>query len=406
MLYPNRLQACLLFDRPIRASEAVVRDFLRIEGMRSGAQFTISDTRPAQFYRLYSGAEDLMVTLEYCDRPADPEVFRPALSSRFTGLLTPDIRDRIARSASHIILEVSHGVTGGIEDQPEIAAMLANIGHARSGATQGQFERRLQVLALMARIAIEHAMPLAVHWTQSDMLVAGELFDEFAAAGEMPGPLHIHPFLFGPRPAPGDEALIGIRTFGARHWLGREILVEPNVLPWASNFETLLAFMRIALVPNGYVIPHGDTFGPEDRSLSYRVIHHDKGAIVGMTDPQPADMALYELVPMKHLAHGFVAPDHVPEANVVEANAFPPALVPEDQDAKMALANEWADKRKLAEGIGGTFEVRHPAAKAKPSPPPPSPSDPAAPAARPSLPGAANISGRGLRAQLFGRKGQ
>ncbi len=399
MLYPNRIQACLLFDRSVLELEAIMRDFTRIEGMRSGAQFNIPESNPGRFYRLFNGAEELMVTFEYLDRPAKADVFRPALSSAFTGLLTPDIRDRIARSASHIILEVSHGVMGGVEDKPEIAAMFEAIGRPRSGATQAQFERRLQMLALMARIATEHAMPLAVHWTQSDMLIAGDLFDSFAASGDVPGPLHIHPYLFGPRPAPGEDALVGIRTFGARHWLGREVLIEPHVLPWASNYETILAFLRIATAPGGYVIPDGDTFGPEDRSLSYRVIHHDKGAIIGAHDPEPADMPLYELEPLKHLAHRFVSPDHVPDANIVDDRAFPPAMMPADEGEKMALANEWAQKRKLAEGIGGSFEVRHPDAPPAPTPPAPRPPQ------QPSLPGAATVSGRGLRAQVFGRKG-
>ena len=404
MLYPNRVQACLLFDRPMRdASFRLVNGRVtRIEGMRSGTQFNIPEANPGLFYRLFAGTEELMLTFEYIDRPADPDVFRGALSSSFTGLLTPDIRDRIARSASHILIEVSHGVMGGVEDKPEIAAMFEAIGRPRSGATQAQFDRRLQVLALMARIAIEHAMPLAVHWTQSDMLVAGELFDGLAASGDIPGPLHIHPYLFGPRPAPGDEALVGIRTLGARHWLGREVLIEPHVLPWAANFETILTF--VATAPGGYVIPDGDTFGPEDLSLSYRVLHHDKGAIIGTEDREPADMPLYELVPMKHVAHGFLAPDHVPEANVIEPLAFPPALMPADEEEKMALANEWAEKRKLAEGIGGRFEVRH--ADAPPAPPPPPPAPPAPPAPQLSLPGTATVTGRGLRAQVFGRKGQ
>lgn len=403
MLYPNRIQACLLFDRQHSTLEAMMRDFMRIEGMRSGAQFNIPEANPGLFYRLFSGTEELMVTFEYLDRPANPEVFRPALSSAVTGILTPDIRERIARSASHVLLEVSHGVMAGVEDKPEIAAMFEAIGRPRSGATKEQFERRLQVLALMARVASEHAMPLAVHWTQSDMLVAGEVFDGLAALGDIPGPLHIHPCLFGPRPAKGEDALVGIRTFGARHWLGREILVEPHVLPWASNYETILAFLRIATAPGGYVIPDGDTFGPEDRSLSYRVIHHETGAIIGAHDPQATDMPLYELEPLKHLAHRFVSPDHVPDARVIEPLAFPPALMPADEEEKMALANEWAQKRKLAEGIGGRFEVRHPdAPETQPTPPPPSP--PAPPQPQPSRPGRATVSGRGLRAQVFGRK--
>lgn len=399
MLYPNRLQAALLFDRRIGDLEAMMRDFTRIEGMRSGAQFNLPEANPGCFYRLYHAAEELMVTFELIDRPCHPEAFRGALSSAFTGFATPDIRERIARTDCHILLEVSHGVFAGVEEDPQIAAMFETIGMAKPGATQAQFARRLEVLALMARIVTEHTMPSAVHWTQSDMLLGGELFDSLAASGEVPGPLHIHPFLFGPRPAEGESALVGIRTFGARHWLGREVIIQPHILPWAANLDTILAFLRLATMPGGYVIPDGDTFGPEDRSLSYRVLHHEQGANIGYAAPEAADLPMYELVPLKHLDHSFVAPEHVPDTHVIDDRAYPAALMPEAQDDKMSLANEWAAKRKLAEGVGGRFEVRHPAAAPQRPPEPPEPPPASA------QPGLTGIGGRGLRARVFGRKG-
>lgn len=400
MLYPNRLQAALLFDRPVADLAAIVRDFQRIEGMRSGAQFNVPEKNPGRFTRLYNGAEELMVTFEYCDHPCKADLFRPALSSPFTGIATPDIRERIARCQSHILIEVSHGVFGGVEDDPKIAAMFDAIGRPREGATQAQFERRLAVLALMGRIAAEHAMPVAVHWTQSDMLTGGELFDTLAAGNDAPGPLHIHPFLFGPRPVAGEDAPVGIRTFGARHWLGREIIIQPSALPWSANLETIFAFLRVATMKGGYIIPDGDSFGPEDRSLSYKVRHHEKGADIGYAEPEPADVPFYELVPLKHVAHGFVAPGHVPDANAFNDRAFPPSVMPSDQDARMTLANEWADKRRMAEGIGGRLEVRKvgEAAPVPPSPPP-------VIAPRAGHPGLPTVSGPGLRGRVFGRKG-
>jgi hypothetical protein len=397
MLYPNRLQAALLFDRPLRDLETIIRDFARIEGMRTGASFNLSETNPGRFYRLFDGNEELMLTFEYLDVPAVSQVFRGALASPYTGLVTPDIRDRIARGQSHILLEASHGVFGGVEEDPKIAALFQQIGQPKSGATQARFERRLAVLALMTRIVTDHAAPLAVHWTQSDQLLGGELFDTIAASDEAPGPLHIHPFLFGPTPAPGEPALAGIRTFGARHWLGREIIIQPNVLPWAANLETIFAFLRVATMPGGYIIPDRDTFGPEDRSLSYRVLHHDAGAIIGRPDPSPADMPLYELVPLKHVAHDFVAPEHLPDANAFDDRAFPVGVMPAEQEDRMALANEWSEKRKLAEGIGGRFEVR---SGSEGDAPPPVPVI----APTPSQPGLPSLSGRGLRSRVFGRK--
>lgn len=402
MLYPNRVQAALLFDRPVRELEAIMRDFTRVEAMKTGASFNVPEANPGRFYRLFNGAEELMLTFEYIDGPANAEAFRGALSSPFTGIVTPDIRDRLARTQSHILIEASHGVMAGVEEDPKFAAMFAQIGLPKPGATQAQFHRRLSVLALMTRIVGDHAAPLAVHWTQSDLLLDGAIADGFAAM-EAPGPLHIHPFLFGPHAVPGQPALAGIRTYGARHWLGREILIKPHVLPWAVNFETILAFLKVATMENGYIIPDGDTFGPEDRSQSYRVLHHDVGDNIGHDTPEPADIPIYELVPLKHTAHGYVSPDHVPDANVIDDRAFPAAIMPEDQDAKMAAANEWAEKRKLAEGIGGQFEVR---ARGDGSETPPPPAPPPAPVSAPSAshPGLPSLSGRGLRSKVFGRR--
>ena len=97
---------------------------------------------------------------------------------------------------------------------------------------------------------------------------------------------------------------------------------------------------------------------------------------------------------------GFVSPDHVPDANAFGDRAFPAGVMPEDQDAKMAAANEWAEKRKLAEGIGGQFEVR---VRGDGDDTPPSPPAPIS-APSPGHPGLPSLSGRGLRTRVFGRK--
>ncbi len=399
MKYPNRLQTALLFDQPHDILEAAVRDFARIEEMKSGATFNVPEANPGKFYRLFNGSEELMLTFEYIDAPANPDVFTAALSSTVTGLLCPDIRERIARSRSHILLEVSHGVMGGVENDPKIAEMFQQIGVKQAGATREQFDRRLQILALMSRIVTDHASPSAVHWTQSDQLISGEMFDSFAAM-DAPSPLHIHPYLFGPQAGPGEDQQLGIRTYGARHWLGREIVIKPNVLPWASNFETILSFMNVSLVENGYVIPDGDTFGPEDRSLSYRVNWRD-------ADPEDgeAGLAFYELTPLKHVEHDFLADDHVPDENAIDDRSFPADLMPKKQDAKVELANEWAEKRAMAEGIGGRFEVRAIGDGGAPPPDPDAPKPAQVSQPTPSNPGMPSLSGKGLRAKVFGRKG-
>lgn len=400
MQYPNRLQTALVFDQRHDVLDEVVRDFARVEEMKSGTTFHKSESRPGSFYRLFDGTEELMLTFEYMDRPANPDAFRGPLASSITGMLCPDIRERLIRSKSHILVEVSHGAMGGVEDEPKIAAMFEELGVSKSGATQAQFQRRLEVLALMSRIVTDHAKPSAVHWTQSDQLLDGEKFEAYAANSEAPGPLHIHPYLFGPNAGPGEEQKIGIRTFGARHWLGREILIEPSVLPWAANYEVICAFLRIATTENGYVIPDGDTFGPEDRSQSYRVDYRN-------ADPEEGELGVpfYELTPLKHVEYGFVSEEHVPDENVIDDRSFPTDLMPEDDAEKAELANEWREKRSIAEGIGGKFEVRAKDLGGGAPPPAPEPSPTQVSAPTPSNPGMPSLSGRGLRAKVFGRKG-
>ena len=348
MQFPNDIQACLLFDGRVSALDDIVRAFMRVEEARSGTTFHLPEVRPGSFYRLYGGGEELMVTLEYLDSPANAEVFAQALGSAVTGILCPDIRQRLMLSRSHILVNVSHGAMGDVLGSPDIARFLQQIDYAVPGQSLGQFERRLDVCALIARLVCDHAPARVVHWCQSNQLFPGETF-EAAASIPAPGPLHVHPFLFGGQTAESGETKLGIRTFGARHFVGREILIQPSVLPWAANYETILAFLRIATTKNGYVIPDGDTFGPEDASQSYRVVYREA---------EEGDVPLYELVPLLYREFNFEADDYVPRDKVINDQAPPAALMPKDDQQAMDLVNEWREKRKLAEGLGGRFEVR------------------------------------------------
>ncbi len=357
MQYPNEIQAALLFEGGVGALDDIVRDFMRVEAARSGTRFNLHEAKPGAFYRLFGGGEELMVTLEYIDGPANAGVFEQALGSAVSGILCPDIRQRVMLSRSHILVNVSHGVLG---DSPEIMRMLAQIDYPIAGQSQAQFKRRLEVGALISRIVCDHAPPRVVHWCQSNQLFPGESF-EAAASLPTPGPLHVHPVRFGGQKADSGETKLGIRTFGARHFVGREILIEPSVLPWAANYETILAFLKIATIDNGYVIPDGDTFGPEDRSQSYRVVYREA---------EEGDVPLYELQPLMYREFNFQTDDYVPREKVFSDQAPPPSIMPADAETKMDLVNEWREKRKLAEGLGGTFEVRARGLGGSAAPPP------------------------------------
>jgi hypothetical protein len=381
MLFPNEIQAALLFGGKVDILDAAVRNFVRIEEARSGVRLAMPERKPGVFYRLFGSGEELMITIEYVDAPALPEVFEQALGSTITSIMCPDIRQRLVQNRSHILINVSHGVLG---DAPEIQRMLQQIDYPVAGQSLPQFIKRLDLCALISRIVCDEQQPQVVHWTQSNQLIPGEIYDGYAQ-GAAPTPLHVHPFLFGAGKAANSEPQVGIRTFGARHFIGGEIVVEPSVLPWAANFDTILAFLRVATIQNGYIIPNGDTFGPEDRSLSYRVLHRP---------PDDGDVPVYELQPLMHRQFGFVADGYVPRDRVIDDRAPPQELMPTGEEAA-ELAEEWRAKRALAEGIGGTFEVRSRGPEDRVPPPSASP---------PSRPGSP-LGGNGLgNRPVFGRK--
>lgn len=368
MQFPNEIQAALLFDQPFRTLEAVVRSFLRLEQMQGREPFNVSEANPGVFYRLF-GQDDLMITLEYLAQPANMEVFQKSLASTVTGLLCPDIRQRLMGTRSHVLVTVSHGVMGpALESSPDFKQLLGDL-MPLEGHSLPQFRRRLEASATIARLVCNEAMPQVVHWTQSNQLIPGEKFEVYANVPS-PGPLHVHPYLFGNRAGAGGGPEVGVLTFGARHFIGREISIEPGALPWTAHFETILDFLNVATTDNGYVIPHGDTFGPEDRSLSYRVLH---------CEPEDEGGApLYQLVPLMHRAYGFQSAEYVEPERVFDDRMPPGDLMPDDDEAKAELANEWREKRGLAEGIGGRFEVR----AGDPGPAGPQPPRPGFPAAR------------------------
>ncbi len=160
----------------------------------------------------------------------------------------------------------------------------------------------------------------------------------------MPGPLHIHPVVYG-----ANQQKVGMRTFGARHFIGRELQIGQCPIPWQATYLQMLAFIKVATAPNGYIVPYGDTFGPPDHSESYRV-HH--------LPAEDGDVPIIELEPLLHRASGFQSPHYVPRDRTFDDRNIPPDVQPEDRAAQDAQRAELRGKRRQAELAGNTFEVR------------------------------------------------
>jgi hypothetical protein len=356
MQYPNSVQAALLFDRPMKNLALIAENFLKIEAAKSGAHFNVSEANPGFFYRLY-GHHDLMITLEYIDGPAKRDVFSQALQSPVTQMLCSDIADRLTRHRSHVLINVSHGV---LPDMAEITSLLAELNMPMAGASLPQFIERLDTCAFLTQLAKDVGKASVVHWTQSNQLLSSDVFEAYSKASQQgPGPLHVHPYLLNGGVSADGAQKVEILTFGARHFVGREFQVPATVLPWSACYQTALSFLNIATHENGYIIPDGDLFGPEDGSQSFRVRH---------LPPTEGEVPLYEIEPMLFREYGFQSDSYISHGKTFDDRSVPKDLLPKKRSERTELLNNLRTRREKVEGVGGRLQLR---AKPEPTPDPP-----------------------------------
>jgi hypothetical protein len=407
MLYPNVIQAALLLDTPFEGLDALMRELARVLEMKTGSPFTISEHRPGAFMRLLDSGDALMLSAEYLANPPDPNPFENALGSAVTAIYAPDMAKRVKRARAAILLEVSHVVLGEPDIHPQLAPATREGEDAPASGTPDAFHRRLDTLVLMARVASDHITPCAIHWTQSDQLLLPETFEAFASGG-FPGPLTLHPLLFGSSdesddPADAGPCRTGLRTFGARHWLGREVVVPPSTLPWYAAYETVLAFCAYAAMPGAEPIRDGDTFSPppeedgDEGGEIWRVHYRDSDPAAPGNDNGDAtggQVPVTELIPLRHDGCGFVAEDYARSASILaERNSGSSGHTNTSggQNALSELKPAQDDERPASEGQAQASQT---GGQTGPQ------------TGTPSLPGDTDISGRSLRARLFGKDGR
>lgn len=346
--YPHTIQAALLLcgDRSPDL-DAIVREFIAIEDA-AGTQYKVfADTKPGVFYRLH-GTNDIMVTIEHLARPAELSVLETALSSPFTRAGTPDARERAARHTSHILVATHAGL---FPPTPEIRDMLAKLEMPLAGQSLPALIARMTLCATLSTIAHRRTAATLVHWTSSNQLMRGDMF-EVLAAQPVPNLLHIHPMLFDGGTSADGRQQIEIRTVGASHFIGRDIHVAATPVPWSAVLDGIFAFVTVASLKHGYIVPDGDTFGPDDGSYRYRVTHVEEGEASGdFTGP------LYRLDLLFSREHDVQAPDFIAPVRRFTDREVPPDVVARLGDHGAEVVKEWRSRRQMAEAAGIRFEV-------------------------------------------------
>ncbi len=299
---PNALQVALLYDSADAIDlNALQAAFLKSESNVPGYQYNVVEADGRSHFRCFGGREsDVMVFVEWVDRPTARANFNTALSSVFNQIGVPDAAALIDRHRGLLLINVHHGA---MTQSGEIQALLAKMGMGQEGQSLPQYQERLRVMGLLAAMATEISKPTLSHWTHTDVLALPQAIQHYSAG---PNPLNVHPLPFRGPGTTQEEGIAGLVTFGAAAFIGREIRVRPSEVPWGETYQHALGFIALALHTNGYVIPDGDTFGDESHSFCYRV-HHTAEPFLNAGTEIPC----YELEPLLNTQHGFQSPGYV-----------------------------------------------------------------------------------------------
>ncbi|MBB6466862.1 hypothetical protein HNQ96_002738 [Aminobacter lissarensis] len=348
--YTNNIQAAILYEGGDEIHPSLHLNAFRMEMLNR--QLPLKVVQEDRNFVLMAGPGEFRILVTYFARPADVAVFAPTLGSAVTTLLMPDARERVRRHTAHVLVEVHHGVMGGVTDKPEIAGFFNQIGMQRPGATLREFNMRVEILGEVCRHLLKVQPASVIHWTQSNMLVAGEQFTAFLNQ-QQPSMLTVHPKLFAGKPVPGfSETPAGVLTLGGADYIGREIYVAPAPIPWVDLYEAALAFMRVALVPNGYIVPDDETFGPENGDYSYRVRHlAAEQHPIGMREPS------YALTLRFSRQHSYTTMEHETRTLVPGGMRSVAASVEADKDRRRELVADWEQKERAAKAVGNSLQL-------------------------------------------------
>ena len=297
---PNTVQTALLFDdnMPIDLQAFAAR--FQSEQVAQGINFNLIEaTAEHTLVRLY-GSNDLMVTVEQMMEPLKQGPFQDALDSAYMKIVSPTAASKVERHRSGVLIAVSHGV---MPVETNINEFFDEVGFQKAGQSQDEFLLRLEVLKDLTRAYGEIREPSLVHWTQSNQLLDFQTF--VTLGGEaMPSLLNIHPRLYSDK-TDAQGQWIGFTTFGAAHFLGREITFKSAPMVWGNLYEYALVFLKFSSSNDGYVVPHGDCFS-DGEGLSIAVRHIPGGADGGT--------ATYELTLLQSAKFGYECPpDRVPK---------------------------------------------------------------------------------------------
>ncbi len=215
-------------------------------------------------------AGDHRILISQNPQPLEPDGFRTALTTPFTGMIFPGARDAVDRHRANTFLSIGKGVTSLPPEmlQSEFGQMLAD---RTAFTTSEEAQRAFGLCEDLTKLMSGHNPASAIHWCASDNLIPQAFFDQATAGGDATL-LHIRPYITSSAGRMGDGLPIGVTANGSQWLLGKMVTFEEARVPISWMIEATYGFIRMCLV-RGSLIPHMDTFSVEGQDWQVGVFH-------------------------------------------------------------------------------------------------------------------------------------
>ena len=214
------------------------------------------------------------IQIDQSDNPISHAGFAEALGSQVTALFNPEVAAAIKRHRKHTFVTITNGVPmpdmSYLRKKANNSAMNDVLNGLQRPFKPDHYEFAIKLLKVIGGLYCKDGSATAVHWCQSNQLLSRQRFMS-VVTDDQDLTLRVHPVRFGSGKSVNGSNCIGLRTFGAKTLIGREILFDESPINFIMLYQRALQFIAMAQA-SGSVIPHNDSFGIDNTEI-IRVRH-------------------------------------------------------------------------------------------------------------------------------------
>ena len=268
----NRVECAILHDdfKPLDGNIIFQKIQQLAYELKFAPEVQLMITSTGKDIHVHAGGHRILVSQN--DQPLEPDGFRNALTTPYTGYVFPDARDVVARHTANTFVTIAKGVLDTQVLPEKMREILGDeIAFASSFCTLEEADRARTFCCELTKLIIEHNPASALHWCVSDNLIPQTLFQRITEDDDLTL-LNVRPFLSSSAGRLGEGLPLGMYLHGSQWVIGKMIEFEEAPVPFPWMMEVVMGFIKMCQV-RGSILPDRNTFSTEGEDWTVAVFH-------------------------------------------------------------------------------------------------------------------------------------